>query len=97
MKISACELCGRTAVKSSIVGDIYYRHLCATCYSDLIASESPSSGEANYNRGRDYEDHLADIIQPYTDGKPDAEFIHLYPEKAHQMWSQEEIDQATRS
>lgn len=58
--------------------------------------ERPSSGEAEYNRGRDAEEHEADYRQPYTDGEPDAEFIKLYPERAAQLWTVEEIDRAMR-
>lgn len=97
MKLPKCEVCGRPAAKGSIIDDFYYRHLCNNCYAKLTKMESPSSGEAVYNRGRDAEEHEADGRQPYTNGKPDAEFIHLYPERAKQLFSPEQIDQAERS
>jgi hypothetical protein len=98
MKVAnKCELCDNPANKSSIVGDIYYRRICMSCYASLMKSEGESSGLASYNRARDLENHEADVIQPFSGGKPSPEFIHLYPERARQLFSAEEIDQATRS
>lgn len=97
MTVPKCEVCKRTVpTKGSIIGDIYYRHICSTCYSDLMEYEKLSSGEAEYNRGRDAEEHEADYRQPYTDGEIDPEFVRLYPERAKQMWTAEEIDRALR-
>lgn len=93
-----CEVCGGQASKSTIIEEIYYRDICMTCYTKMTTYSSPSSGQAEYNRGRDTEDHLADIIQPTNgDGKPSAEFIHLYADKAKAMFSDDELNQATRS
>jgi hypothetical protein len=92
-----CELCDNKANRSSIINDIYYRAICMTCYAFLMSGEVISSGQAEYNRNRDVEEHEADMIQPWNgDGKPSQEFIHLYPEKAKQMFSDEELNQATR-
>lgn len=98
MKLIECEVCKiRPRVKSTIIDDYYYAHICQDCYDKLTTDNSVSSGEAEYNRGRDSEEHEADGRQPYTDGKADAEFIHLYPAQAKQLFSPEEIDRATRS
>lgn len=97
MIIPKCELCDLPSNKSSIIGDIYYKYICLSCYDHLTKLESPSSGEAEYNRGRDAEDNEAAMIQPYSGGKVSPEFIQLYPERARQMFSADEIDQATRS
>jgi hypothetical protein len=93
-----CEVCKQVkTTKGSIVGDNYYQHICNDCYNELMVMESPSSASADYDRSRDAEDNEQDLIQPYSGGKISVEFIHLYPERARQMWSAEEIDQATRS
>jgi hypothetical protein len=98
MKLPACELCGNPASKSSIIGEFYYRHICLNCYAELTKAGSISSGHAHYARKQDQVEHEADIMQPYNgDGSISAEFIHLYPERAREMWSQDEMDQATRS
>lgn len=95
--MSKCEQCSNEGVKSSIVADYYYRSLCYACYDHLIKQQSPSTGQADYDRGRDIEEHEADIIQPNSGGRPSAEFIHLYPKQAKLMFTPDEIDQATRS
>lgn len=93
-----CEVCKKhEASKSSVIADYYYKNICGWCYTKLTKFNSPSSGSAEYDRGRDSEEHEADQRQPYTDGKPDATFIHLYPEAAAKLFTQEEIDQANRS
>ena len=96
-KLPKCELCDMPSVKASIINDYYYAHLCLACYDMLISGSTVSSGEANYNRGRDFEDHLADGRQPYTDGKPDADFIKLYPETARKLFSDDDMKQAFRA
>lgn len=93
-----CELCHKhEATKSSIVGEFYYKHLCGWCYTKLTKFNLPSGGSAEYDRGRDAEEHEAHMIQPYSGGKISKEFIHLYPETAQKMWTAAEIDQANRS
>lgn len=92
-----CSRCiKRPARMSSLINGVYYRDLCYICHGELTAGHTVSSGQAVYNRNRDVEEHEADIRQPYTDGKPDAGFIHLYPEQAKRMFTPEELDQGTR-
>lgn len=99
MTLPKCEVCDRSAItKSSIIEDYYYKNICWPCYNKLMISEIPSSGEADYDRGRDAEEHEADMMQPYDgDGNISVEFIHLYPERSRQLWSLAEIEQALRS
>lgn len=98
MKPGLCEVCKTNlTVKSSIVRDYYYARICQSCYDHLTASGSVSAGAAEYDRGRDSEEHEADGIQPISGGKISPEFIHLYPDQARQLFSEEEIDKATRS
>lgn len=96
--MSHCEVCRvDTSTKASIIDSYYYQYICNACYAKLTNFASPSSGQASYNRSRDVEDNEADMIQPYSGGKVSAEFIHLYPDRARQLFSQTEIDEATRS
>lgn len=93
-----CEVCKlKQETKSSIIGDIYYKRICAGCYNRLMETHSPSSGQAAYNRDRDFEDHEADIRQPYSHGHADKDFIRLYPETAKKMFTEDEIREAERS
>lgn len=93
-----CEVCQQPREgKGSIVNGIYYSHICVPCYDRLLQGQTVSSGQAAYNRDRDFEDHEADIRQPYSNGQADKEFIRLYPEQARQMFSAEEIKAAERA
>lgn len=93
-----CEVCNKnTITKASIITDYYYKSICNSCYTRLTHFKDPSSALATYDRSRDAEDHEAYMIQPYSGGKISAEFIHLYPERAKQMFTPKEIDAATRS
>lgn len=51
---------------------------------DLTIFKDGVNGQyKGWNHDRQREDHRADLVQPYTsDGKPNREFIDLYPEEA---------------
>lgn len=38
--------------------------------------------DKQYQHDRQRENHRADIVQPYKNGKPNEEFILLYPEQS---------------
>jgi hypothetical protein len=82
-----CLRCqSRSSDVSGIIAGVYYKELCRFCLLPQV-----SSGEASYNRQRDLEDHLADIAQPYVGGKPNPDFIRIYPDKARAMFSADEL------
>lgn len=92
--MARCFKCkSRPAEVSAILKGIYYSKLCRIC---LAGGHVVSSGQASYNRARDLEEHEADVIQPYEGGLPSARFIHLYPERARQLFSDDQIDKAIR-
>lgn len=96
--MSQCEVCDRVVMtKASIIRDYYYQHICNDCYLKLTNFASPSSGQASWNRSRDAEDNESAMIQPYSGGDPSKEFIHLYPERAKQLFTEDEIRRAVRS
>lgn len=88
-KCNRCNL-NRSAISGIITGK-YYRELCWDCYDALQAAQRPSSGLASYNRQRDVEDNQAALAQPYVGGKPNPEFIQIYPEKAAEMFTADEM------
>lgn len=51
-----------------------------------------ASAEANsitykaYDHDRQRENHRRDLIQPYTDGKPNPEFIAQYPQESKDIY-----------
>ncbi len=87
-----CEHCTLPATKSAVISGKYYGRLCVVHYNLLIRAHSPSTGHAEYNRQRDFEDHQSDVVQPYDkDGHPHPDFIHLYPDKAREMWGEDTV------
>lgn len=93
-----CEVCSeKKYCRGTIIGDNYYKAVCNGCYALLTEDMGVSSGQADYNRGRDAEEHEADMIQPWVNGKPSGEFINLYPERSKTLFTDDEFDQATRS
>lgn len=92
--MALCQICKLyPSEKAGIIKDTYYKNVCQTC---INMSFSVSSGQASYDRARQTEEHEADTRQPYSDGKPDPKFIHLYPERSRELWSEDQINQAIR-
>lgn len=90
LKCSIC--CKRPPTVNGVIKGIYHSNVCRPCYSSLLADQSVSSGHAEYNRSRDFEDRQADIAQPYDkQGKPSADFIALYPERAKSIFKEDEL------
>lgn len=87
-----CHICKRNkATISAIVAGKYYKDICNICHSALMHDQRVSSGAAEYNRARDLEDHEADVQQPYVGGKPNPAFIRLYPDKAKELFTPDEL------
>lgn len=93
-----CQVCNkRPSLKSSVIADVYYSAICAQCYEQLVSGQEVSSGHADWERGRDFEEHEADTRQPFNNGKLDPTFAKLYPDTARKIASQDEINEALRS
>lgn len=92
-----CESCGknRINVKTAIVNGRYYKCICSWCIGD--SDDDISSGVASYDRRRGYEDNAADTIQPYdADGKPNVEFLRLYPRTGLKVFGKETAERLKR-
>jgi hypothetical protein len=94
-----CSSCQKLeAIKSVVSGGKYVKDICAVCWEGLLTGQQVSSGHADYERGRDAEEHERDILQPLGPGGiPSAEFIKQYPDTAKKVFSSEEINRAIRS
>lgn len=87
-----CQKClNRTSEVSGVVRGVYYTDLCKSCVTGEV-----SSAEASYDRQRDLEDHNGDMVQPHAGGAPNVEFMKLYPERAKQLFTPEQIATAYR-
>ena len=86
-----CESChqNRPDTKSAVVNGIYYRNICQLC---LAGRRQVSSGHARWSRSIDAEDNEWAIQQPWgADGLPNPKFIRLYPDKARNHFTEDEI------
>lgn len=93
-----CEVCFLSNdTRGAIVYDFYYKAICNQCYERLLSINTVSSGHADYERGRDAEEHERDILQPQGANGISKEFIEQYPETARKIFSSEEIHRAIRS
>lgn len=62
-----------------------------------MANSKVSSGHAEWERGRDLEDHQFDLAQPYnSDGSINVDFARVYPDKAKAIFSDDELNKAMR-
>lgn len=87
-----CTVCNeREATNATVIAGVYYPRLCNICKTRLLQPQSPSSGAADWARGRDAEDHEWDIQQPYSNGQINPGFIKAYPDKARSMFTPEEL------
>lgn len=88
-----CEVCGdETVIIGAVVNGKYYRCICHKC---LSKSRQISSGHADWERGRDLEDHEHEIQQPWNaDGTINTRFAKLYPKQAKSLFTDEELRKA---
>lgn len=93
-----CDVCHkRKAEVSAIVNGSYYKNLCKPCKAQLSMGQMPNSGHARWARDIDLQDHEADIQQPWgKDGKPNAQFIRLYPKQAAAVFTKQQMRDASR-
>jgi len=90
--INSCNDCGKKpgTVSAVIKGELV-KGICESCYQLRVMSMYQSSAHAQYERERDVEDHAADVAQPRVAGKPNPDFIRNYPERAKDMFTEEEL------
>ncbi len=60
-----------------IIDGVYYKNSPGT---DM--REMPTSMQKTWDHDLQREEHQVDIIQPYKDGKPNEDFIEMYPEQS---------------
>lgn len=91
-----CLKCTLPSTHSAVIGHHYYTRLCDRHFNQLVRDQMPTSGQGSYDRQRDLEDHLGEVIQPMVDGHPNPEWSKFYPEKARQMFGNEAVVDAER-
>lgn len=87
----------KASTGSAVIGKVYYKNLCSACKSKLSGDSSFSSGFQGFDRRRQYEDYAQDTVQPWdANGKPNVEFLRLYPQSAAKQYSKEILDELRR-
>lgn len=95
MKCQQCKT--NDSAVSAMVGGKYYSGICRPCLSDLQGDNSFSSGFQGFDRRRQWEDHAQDTVQPWdASGKPNVEFLRLYPRQAEKMYNKEILQELRR-
>lgn len=90
-------ICTHNGDFNAVLNGKYYKDFCSHCLALVRdGSSSPSSGHASFNRQQDLIDHEADVQQPYTGGQPNEKFIQAYPKKSREIFSAEQIRNASR-
>lgn len=88
--LNTCEFCLKHKDTTGAILNGKYGQACRNC-RDLV-NRVPSASGAQWHRDRDREDNLRDLIQPWSNGKPNTEFIRNYPEQAKDYFTQEQLE-----
>lgn len=96
MSTNICAKCTLPSRHASVIQGQYYPRLCDKHYNELMMAQMPSSGSADYDRGRDVEDHAQDIQQPMLGGKINPVWTKLWPDAARRMFKETDIAAAER-
>lgn len=96
-KMFVCESCGKSFINTivAMVNGKYYKSICSACIG--YSEDEISSNAAGYDRRRGYEDNAQDTVQPYDAvGKPNVEFLRLYPRAAAKVFGPAVTEQLKR-
>lgn len=84
-----CELCNKSSNRGGVINGKYYSSICNECISGQTRLISAQAAE--FQRLSDRQEFAKDIIQPYDGDKPNGEFIKAYPNKAKEMFSEQQL------
>lgn len=85
-----CDKCNDVTITTGAVLNGSFGNYCNNCINGETRKTAP--GFAQYSRDRDREDNFADLLQPWHgDGTPNKKFIAHYPERAKDLFTEEEI------
>lgn len=93
-----CPVCKQEASKltSAVVNGKYLSDRCDKCLSVDVSEQPISSTNKDYRIRRQQEDHRADMLQPYVNGKVNMDFARVYKDKAKDYFTEEELHKAER-
>lgn len=87
-----CDFCHtKNADTTGAVLNGTFGQACRECRTN--ANRIPSGSGAQWQRDRDREDNLRDLIQPYDrKGNPNTEFIRNYPDQAKDYFTPDQLE-----
>ena len=81
---------------SQAVNGTFLSDRCTDCMKMYTYQQPISSTNQDYRIRRQQEDHRADILQPYKDGKPNMDFVRVYKDRIDDYFTREELKKAER-
>lgn len=86
-----CPICKqeKPSLSSAVVNGEYLSRRCDDCLK--LPKARPHAGHSEFDRNRQRSTYRKDLIQGMVNGKPNADFLKAYPDKAHERFSDQEI------
>lgn len=86
-----CPVCkqDKPSLSSAVVNGVYLSRRCDDCLA--IPKAQSHSGAGEFKRNEQRHNFRKDLIQGMVDGKPNADFLKAYPDKAHERFTEQEI------
>lgn len=86
-----CPVCKqeKPSLSSAVVNGVYLSRRCDDCLA--MPKGKPHAGSKEFDRERQRKNFRKDLIQGMVNGKPNADFLRAYPDKAHERFTPEEI------
>lgn len=86
-----CPVCQqeKSSLSSAVVNGVYLSRRCDDCLA--IPKAKAHSGAREFDRNQQRHNFRKDLIQGMVDGKPNADFLKAYPDKAHERFTEQEI------
>lgn len=91
-----CKL-DRPTLSSSVVEGVYYSKRCNVCVAAIMPAQKPTNTAREFDRNRQRKDFAKDIVQGMVNGKPNADFLKAYPDKAKERFTEQEIRNMQRN
>ncbi len=85
-----CPSCNAEATLYGYISKGEFLHGCTNCKDNERMSGTHA---AEFQRNSERVDYRADMVQPSVGGKPNPDFIRLYPEQAKETFTQKEIEE----
>lgn len=91
-----CPVCrqDKPTLASGVVDGVYKSSRCDACLN--MVRRRPVKEAMEYDRNRQRKQFRKDIIQAMINGKPNADFLKAYPDKAKERFTPEEIRKMER-